>query len=87
MWKLKSMIAISSRQIGHHTICGNISLFQIHQKLRKGGAKIAASKFCDKAFSGCCTTRATAHILGRPVLGQTKVEYNHVLQSTIGEQF
>ena len=54
---------------------------------KKGGAKIAASKFCDKAFSGCCTTRATAHILGRPVLGQTKVEYNHVLQSTIGEQF
>ena len=39
---------------------------------KKGGAKIAACKFCDKTFSGCCTTRATAHILGRPVLGQNK---------------
>ena len=39
---------------------------------KKGSAKIAASKICDKTFSGCCTTRATAHILGRPVLGQTK---------------
>ena len=39
---------------------------------KKGGAKIAVCKFCDKSFSGCCTTRAAAHILGRPVLGQTK---------------
>jgi hypothetical protein len=39
---------------------------------KKGGAKIAVCKFCDKTFSGCCTTRAAAHILGRPVLGQTK---------------
>ena len=29
------------------------------------------AKFCDKILSGCCTTRATSHILGRPVLGQT----------------
>ena len=39
---------------------------------KKGGAKIAVCKFCDKSFSGCCTTRAAAHILGRPVLGQIK---------------
>ena len=39
---------------------------------KKGGAKIAVCKFCDKTFSGCCTTGAAAHILGRPVLGQTK---------------
>ena len=39
----------------------------------KGGAKNAVCKACDKIFSGCCTTRATAHILGRPVLGQTNV--------------
>ena len=39
---------------------------------KKGGAKIAACKFCYKIFSGCCNTRAAAHILGRPVLGQTK---------------
>ena len=34
---------------------------------KKGGAKNAVCKFCDKIFSGCCTTRATAHILGGPV--------------------
>ena len=28
--------------------------------------------FCDRSFSGCSTTRAAAHILGRPVLGQRK---------------
>ena len=71
IWKLKSMMALSSRQIGHHTISDNITA-SIHQKLKKGGAKVADCKFCDKTFSGCCTTRATAHILGCPVLGQTK---------------
>ena len=29
MWKLKLMMAVSSRQIDHHNISGNISLFQI----------------------------------------------------------
>ena len=38
--------AVSSRQISHHTISHNISLFQIHQK---GGAKVAACKFCAPA--------------------------------------
>ena len=28
--------------------------------------------FCDKSFSGCSTSRAAAHILGRPVLAQEK---------------
>ena len=56
-------------QISHLTISGNISLCQIYQK---GGAKIAACKFCGKTFSASCTTRATASILGRPALGQTK---------------
>ena len=72
MWKLKSIIAVSSRQTGHHTIFGNISLFQIHQKLKKVVQRLQQAIFGDKTFSGCCTTRATAHILGRPVLGQTK---------------
>ena len=36
----------------------------------KGGANIAACKFaCNTIFSCCCTTRATAHIFGHPVLG------------------
>ena len=39
---------------------------------KKGGAKIAVCNFCDKTFFGCSTARATAHILGRPVFGQTK---------------
>ena len=39
---------------------------------KKGGAKIAACKFCDKIFRGCCSTRLTAQILRRLVLGQTK---------------
>ena len=38
------------------------------------GVKIAVCKFCDQTFSGCCTTRATAHSLGLPVSGQTKAE-------------
>ena len=82
MLKLKSMMAVSSRQIGHHTIFGNISLFQIHQKLKKSGAKIAACKFCDKTFSDYCTTRVTAHILGVLYKAKIKLEYNHVSQST-----
>ena len=69
MWKLKSKMPVSSRQISHHTISGNISLFQNSNlsEAKNGGAKIVACKFCDKTFSG-----AIAHILGRPVLGQTK---------------
>ena len=39
---------------------------------KKSGAKNAICAFCDKSFSGCSTTRAAAHILGRPVLGQIK---------------
>ena len=39
---------------------------------QKGAAKIAVCKFCDKTFSGCCTSRAAAHIFGHSVLGQAK---------------
>ena len=68
--------------MGHHTISGNISLFQIHLKLERW-CKIAVCRFCDKTFGGCCTTRATAHILGCPILGQTKASIQtYVSQST-----
>ena len=43
-----------------------------HTYPKKSGAKNAICAFCDKSFSGCSTTRAAAHILGRPVLGQIK---------------
>ena len=39
---------------------------------RKGCTKNAVCMFCDKSFSGCSTSRAAAHILGRPVLAQEK---------------
>ncbi len=38
---------------------------------KKGGAKNVTC-FCDTAFTGCSSSRAIAHILGRPVLGQKK---------------
>ena len=43
---------------------------------KKGGAKIAACKFCDKTFSGCCTTRATAHILPDDDFGASCIRPN-----------
>ena len=39
---------------------------------KTGGSKHIVCMFCDKNFSGCSTTRASAHILGRPVMGQQK---------------
>ena len=39
---------------------------------RKGGSKNAQCMFCDKFFAGCSTTRAAAHILGRPVMSQDR---------------
>ena len=48
MLKLKSMMAVSSRQIGHHTISGNISLFQIHQKLKKVVQRLQPANFVTK---------------------------------------
>ncbi len=39
---------------------------------KKGGAKNALCMFCDKNFSGCNTSRAAAHLLARPVMGQDK---------------
>ena len=44
------MMAVSSRQISHHTISGNISNSSEAEKV---AAKIAACKFWDKTFSGC----------------------------------
>ena len=68
-------MAVSKGQKAHHTSrSGNILLVQIHQTRdpKKAGAKIAVYKFCDNTFSGCCTSKAAAHILGRSVLGQAK---------------
>ena len=39
---------------------------------KKGGAKNVTCTFCDTNFTGCSSTRALAHILGRPVLGQKR---------------
>jgi len=39
---------------------------------KKGGSKNALCSFCEKSFSGCSTSRAAAHILARPVMGQDK---------------
>ena len=44
----KSMMAVSSRQIGHHTISGNISLFQIHQKLKRVVQRLQTANFVTK---------------------------------------
>ena len=41
-------MAVSSRQIGHHTISGNISLFQIHQKLKKVVLRLQSANFVTK---------------------------------------
>ena len=50
--------------------CGNIFADTIDHG-KKGGSKNLQCKFCDRSFSGMSTTRAVAHILGRPVMGQT----------------
>ena len=39
---------------------------------RRGGSKNVTCLFCDNNFTGCSTTRAFAHILGRAVLGQKR---------------
>ena len=40
---------------------------------RKGGAKNHTCTFCDTSFTGCNSSRAYAHIVGRKVLDQTKM--------------
>ena len=72
--KFEMQMAVSKGQKAHHTISGNILLFQNSNQSdpKKGGAKIAVCKFCDNTFSGCCTSRVEAHILGHSVLGQAK---------------
>jgi hypothetical protein len=42
---------------------------------KKGGAKNVTCiflRYCFQPFTGCSSSRAIAHILGRPVLGQKK---------------
>jgi hypothetical protein len=39
---------------------------------KRGGAKNVTCTFCDTAFTGCSSSRAFAHILGRAVLGQKR---------------
>ena len=39
---------------------------------KRAGAKNATCIFCDTEVTGCSTSRAFAHILGRPVLGHKK---------------
>ena len=40
---------------------------------KKGGVKNVTCMFCDSQMSGCGSSRAYAHLLGRPVLGQSKM--------------
>ena len=39
---------------------------------KRAGAKNITCTFCDSTFTGCSSTRALAHILGRPVLRQKR---------------
>ena len=39
---------------------------------KRGGAKNVMCTFCDTVFTGCSSSRAFAHILGRAVLGQKR---------------
>ena len=43
---------------------------------KKSGVKHATCNFCEKNFSSCSTTRVSAHILGRAVLGQRSAGIN-----------
>jgi hypothetical protein len=43
---------------------------------KKGGNKHAVCNFCARNFPACSTTRASAHILGRAVLGQKTAGIN-----------
>ena len=42
------IMAVSRGQIGHHTISGNISLFQIHQKLKTVLQRLQPANFVTK---------------------------------------
>ena len=52
-----------------HIVLGDFLQLQIVQQQRKADPRIVCL-FCDKAYIGCSTSRAAAHILGRPVMGQ-----------------
>ena len=64
-------MTVSKGQKAHHTIWQHFDVSNSSDP-KKGGAKIAVCKFCVNNFSGCCTLRAAAPILGRSVLGQAK---------------
>ena len=46
---------------------------------KKGGSKNVTSAVCDKTLTGCRSSLALAHILGRPVLEQSKVNFRFCL--------
>ena len=59
--------------IGHTgTIIWNYHKFVSFQS-KKGGAKNVTCTVCDNTFTGCSSSRAVAHFLGRPVLRQNKI--------------
>ena len=39
---------------------------------KRGGAKNVTCTFCDTVFTGCSSSQAFAHILGRALLGQQR---------------
>jgi hypothetical protein len=55
-----------------HIMFGNFFQLQILLIQRKADPMNACCMFCEKSFSGCSTARAAAHILARPVMGQSK---------------
>ena len=64
-------MAVSNGQKAHHTIWQYFDVSNSSNP-QNGGAKIPVCNFCDNTFSGCCTSRAAAHIFGHSVLGQAK---------------
>jgi hypothetical protein len=61
---------------GHNEKSGLLiwNYYQVEGSQNKGGgAKNLTCIFCDSSFSGCNSSRAYAHILGRKVLDQNKM--------------
>ena len=64
-------ILSNQKKAKYHILFGNILLLQITTMLGKAAPRMQCACFVTK-FSGCSTSRAAAHILGRPVLAQEK---------------
>jgi hypothetical protein len=47
-------------------------LLEFRAKVAEPRMSLGTCNFCDTVFVGCSSSRAFAHILGRPVLGQKK---------------